>query len=163
MPNWRAAWPRAFKAWIAGLVALSLAIAGYPLVKDFIESSVSRPVYEHLFMFPVIYLLMLFQISVSMLPTAPFGVAALVLIGSTAGFRRLVFLVILIGSASLASVYLFDYGIPNYRLYSDDRPDWEHGLTSTRYLIALSAQSFVFLVGLILSKYAPLRSNRHSN
>jgi hypothetical protein len=49
--------------------------------------------------------------------------------------------------SSLVTLYAYDYLIPSFRWYTDESPDWVHGITPLRFGLALGLQVSILLFG----------------
>lgn len=87
-----------------------------------------------------------FQMCVCCGPLLPVQAFATGLFLKKPSVGRALMAVCLSSVSAIGTAYLYDYGVPEIRWYTDERPDWVHGLTPYRYLMAFSVQGVVLLL-----------------
>ncbi len=95
------------------------------------------------------------KICIAILPVSPISIVAFALVWQTIGnqrnlatWLRLLSAATLLCLAAAGSWYLYDYYVPDYRLFNDDRPPWQHGLTLPRFGAAFGIQALIFVQAL---------------
>ena len=91
-----------------------------------------------------------FQAGICLVPTFPLQVLAILIIDDKSSFLRTMLSFFMMLVASALTALLYDYAVPSFRWYTDSAPDWKHGLTLYRFLVAFLVQTGIFLTNLVL-------------
>ncbi len=74
------------------------------------------------------------------------------------GPRRECLILVILPLTALCAWYSYDYLIPFHcHMVSEEGPDYEHGLTSSRYIVSLALQASITVFSLILANLRPRR------
>ena len=122
----------------------------YILITDKNHYTFSEIAMAFLVSWAVSFAVLSFQISLCLVPTAPIQTLSTGLVYGRPSVVRFSATGLLTALSALGTAYLYDYGVPPFRWYTDDNPDWVHGLTLRLYATAFLVQSVILIVACAL-------------